>query len=199
MNRGTLLVKNVVLASSDSNIEDDDDDDDEAGKFLELGQDITKAYGPLGIVTAGYEEESLDRIVSACEAALTPPDSISPYFPVAILGKSDLKQTFKEVLSQLMERDCLLPEDGDELVLVSSDGRANSSYLRYPLVLFSGFEVPQLQQALRYIESMEKELPAQPMCAMAVPNAMDKQMSQLLEEIEGDYHENQVKRSVPEA
>jgi hypothetical protein len=43
------------------------------------------------------------------------------------------------------------------------------------------------QLSLRFIESLEGRLPMQPMAAMAVPKAMDKEVSQLLEELEGDH------------
>jgi len=43
-----------------------------------------------------------------------------------------------------------------------------------------------LQSSIRNIELLANRLP-QPMMAMAVPNAMDKQISQLIEEIEGDH------------
>jgi len=146
-------------------------DDEEDGKFLQLGLEITKPFGPLGLIVAGYNQEKyLDLIIDACERTL---DSKQTLF-VAILGKSDLGKTFSDITSELESRDCTLPADGDEL------------NLRYPLLLYSGFEIPQLQSSIRNIELLANRLP-QPMMAMAVPNAMDKQISQLIEEIEGDH------------
>jgi hypothetical protein len=52
---------------------------------------------------------------------------------------------------------------------------------------FSNKTTHENQDALRSIESIVDRLPVKPMMAMAVPNAMDKQILQLLEEIEGDH------------
>jgi hypothetical protein len=52
---------------------------------------------------------------------------------------------------------------------------------------FSNKITHENQDALRSIESIADRLPTKPMMAMAVPNAMDKKISQLLEEIEGDH------------
>jgi len=130
----------------------ENDNDDDAGKFLELGKEISKPFGPLGLMVAGYDEEYLDLIIDACESAIAaqrgPNDIVPPpHLPVTILGKADLDRTFREVLSELDERDCVLPADGDELMLVSSSRQRTDSgnYLRYPLVLFSGFEIPLLK------------------------------------------------------
>jgi hypothetical protein len=169
-------------------LQDDDDEEDDDGKFLELGNEITKAFGPLGIITAGYDEEHLDLIIDACESAISQvynarvkvalqKDSTRvpalqlqapQHLPVAVLGKSDLHVTFGRLLMELEERDCVLPADGDELLLLnnnddndnnaassssllstlfskSSSKRRNFNYLKYPLILFSGFEIPALQ------------------------------------------------------
>ena len=142
----------------------EDDDDDEA-KFLELGREVTQAYGPLGIVTAGYTEEHLDVIIDACEAAISAyqkkraeDEGIetilpTPHLPVAILGKSDLTRTFGEVLSELDERDCVLPADGDELLIATSSEtkQPRFNYLKYPLILYSGFEIPALQVSCKVL------------------------------------------------
>jgi len=162
------------------------------GKFLKLGTEIVEPFGPLGLVIAGFnKEEYLDLIIDAFDKALP----IGTPLPVAILGKSDIKKTFREVLSELQQRDCLLPADGEQLSLLAEHKQHHGNscdssqicYLRYPLVLCSGFQVLQLQDALRSIESIADRLPTKPMMAMAVPNAMDKKISQLLEEIEGDH------------
>lgn len=198
------------------------------GKFLKLGTEIVKPFGPLGLIVAGFnKEEYLDLIIDAFDKALPTGTPL----PVAILGKSDIKKTFRELLSELQQRDCLLPADGDQLLLLAeqkeydrgSSDRSQNRFLRYPLVLCSGFQVLQLQvscrygfavemsihviysyqlililvaftlntheyqNALRSIESIADRLPVKPMMAMAVPNAMDKQILQLLEEIEGDH------------
>ena len=107
-----------------------ENEEEEDGKFLQLGSEITKPFGPLGLIVAGYnQEEYLDLIIDACERTLNSKQTL----PVAILGKSDLSKTFLDITSELDSRDCTLPADGDEL------------NLRYPLLLYSGFEIPQLQ------------------------------------------------------
>lgn len=219
----SVAVSSTPRDNSEGNQEDEGTDD---GKFLKLGTEIVKPFGPLGLIVAGInKEEYLDLIIDAFDKALP----TGTLLPIAILGRSDIKKTFRELLSELQQRDCLLPADGDQLSLLaeqtqrdrgSSDRRQNR-FLRYPLVLCSGFQVLQLQvccrygfavemslyficschliivaftqcthenqNALRSIESIADRLPVKPMMAMAVPNAMDKQILQLLEEIEGDH------------
>ncbi len=125
------------------------------GKFLKLGTEIVEPFGPLGLVIAGFnKEEYLDLIIDAFDKALP----IGTPLPVAILGKSDIKKTFREVLSELQQWDCLLPADGEQLSLLAEHKQHHGNscdssqicYLRYPLVLCSGFQVLQLQVSFQY-------------------------------------------------
>ncbi len=144
------LSKLAVFSSRRDFVDDDENQiEEEDGKFLRLGTEISKSFGPLGLIIAGYnEEEYLDLIIDAFERTLPLGRTVA----VAILGKSDLKKTFQQVLSELQERDCILPADGDQISLLreqqlhkGSSNKNRRHYLRYPLVLCSGFEAPQLQ------------------------------------------------------
>jgi hypothetical protein len=65
-----------------------------------------------------------------------------------------------------------------------------------PVLLFSGFSNKEMMAAYNIIaEEIHQETAGQAMaaCAKAVPNAMQKQLRQVLEEISGD-HQNALKQ-----
>jgi len=100
-----------------------------------------------------------------------------------VIGKVDLTQgtTLGKVLSELQERDSVLPDE--------------EAQLKIPLVLFSGFLPLQVSGLIKAIvgSGIRGGMPGMevpPMCAIAVPKAMDKTLLQLCEEIEGDHLAN---------
>jgi len=163
------------------------DDQEEAGKFVRqgrldgLGQ---KAFGPMGLVVGGFGEDELEVLAETVDGFLwTELCGPPPVVPIAVLTKEDLAQetTLSSVLTELKERDGVLPDAQPDL--------------KTPLVLFSGFLPLQVSGLSKAIVGSGirggmpgKEVP--PMCAIAVPNAMDKTLLQLCDEIEGDHLAN---------
>jgi hypothetical protein len=59
-----------------------------------------------------------------------------------------------------------------------------------PVLLFSGFSNPEMMASYKILaEEIYKENGSRAACAKAVPNALNKPMSQVLEEISGDHQE----------
>jgi hypothetical protein len=96
-----------------------------------------------------------------------------------VLGAADLRRgtCLRDVLAQLGARDCVIP--------------ARPAEVRPPLVLFSGFSTVQTTAAVRAIRAAV-HLPQNEriMFAVAVPNALDKPVRMLCDELKGDHEAN---------
>ncbi|OLQ11387.1 hypothetical protein AK812_SmicGene4818 [Symbiodinium microadriaticum] len=157
------------------------------GKFYQLDGDassdaVPAGFGPRGAVVGGWSEDELEFVVAPLlEDALADNGGAGEaQVPVRVLGKADMERTLEEVLSTLHEMDAVLPELGDELQLEN------------PVVLFSGWEPQRMINAVRQLRSLValRKVHREPMSAMVVPRAMPKKMSQLVDEIRGDFELN---------
>ena len=150
-------------------------DDDERGKFVRQSE-LEPGCAPLGVVTAGFSEDALETLAMCIESVYEGPDGEMAAVPIAVLSKSDLRLRLREVLANIDERDSVLP--------------GIPAQPRVPLVLLSGFPsvaVSATVRALRGLELTGGGENVRPMFAVAVPNALDKSFSMLIDEIEGDH------------
>lgn len=143
------------------------------GKFYQLdgaaaAKDLVPAaFGPLGVVVAGWTEDELETLVAPLlEDSFAGGDGSAAMVPVRVLDKADMKQTLQEVLESLQEMDSVLPRAGDEAVVAR------------PMVIFSGWPPERMLAAVRQLRN-HPQVQRSAMSAMAVPRAMGKQMKQL--------------------
>ena len=149
--------------------------DEERGKFVQH-KDLEPGCAPLGVVTAGLSEDALEVLAETIESVYEGPDGVFAHVPIAVLSKADWSRTMREVLSDLSERDSVLPE--------------RPLQPRVPLVLLSGFSTTATSVTVRSIRALGLtggSDDVQPMFAVAVPNALDKSFGLLIDEIEGDH------------
>jgi len=156
----------------------------EAGKFVQFGGDnadeavVPTAFGPFGVVVAGWSEDELEFAVGPTldEAAL-PTEAV---VPVRVLGESDLDKTLGDVLSTMQAMDAVMPQEGDD------------ARLARPLLLFSGWQSEAMLGVVRKFRSLFalRRIAVEPLMAVAVPRAIRKPMRQLVEEIQGDFDAN---------
>jgi len=130
-------------------------------------------------VCAGLGEDELELLAERVEQVLSGPEGEIREIPIAVLGKGDMddRTTLADVLGDMRERNLVLPDEALELHM--------------PLVLLSGFTPLQCSATIKAITNSgirggKNGAMNQPMCAVAVPKAMSKTVSQLVEEIEGD-------------
>eukprot|EP00439_Symbiodinium_sp_Y106_P039061 s6044_g4.t1 len=73
-----------------------------------------------------------------------------------------------------------------------NDPPAPEVHQENPVVLFSGWEPQRMINAVRQLRSLValRKVHREPMSAMVVPRAMPKKMSQLVDEIRGDFELN---------
>lgn len=151
-----------------------------AGEFMRHADIPPGEDAPLGVLVAGFSDDALEVLAEAVEAVWTGPDGV-PYsdVPIAVLAKSDLRLRLRDILATLPARDSVIPEQ--------------PSTPAVPLVLLSGFSSVQTSATVRALQRLDLrggvEL-QRPMFAVAVPNALDKTLGILLEEIEGDHRAN---------
>ena len=154
----------------------DDDADDERGKFKRQSE-LEPGCAPLGVVTAGFDDDALEALAMTVEDLYEGPDGEEmAHVPIAVLSKSDLRLRLRDVLAKIDERDSVLP-----------DAPAQP---RVPLVLLSGFSTTAVSATVRALRGLELTGGAdgvRPMFAVAVPNALDKSFGLLIDEIEGDH------------
>ena len=149
----------------------------EAGQFMRHS-DLEPGCAPLGVVCAGFDEDRLELLAQTIEDVFQGPDGVK-HVPIAVVGKADLKLRLRDILAGLSERDSVLPDRPAEAAV--------------PLVMFSGFSTTATSAAVRAIRSTGLtggSFDRPPMMAVAVPKALDKSLSRLLEEIEGDHLAN---------
>ena len=154
---------------------------DEAGKFMRHNE-LQPGGAPLGLVCAGFDEDALEALAMAVEDVLSDAEGQpTAHVPIAVLGRSDLRLRLRDILAQLDARDSVLPEQ--------------PSTPRAPLVLLSGFSTVATSATVRAVRALGltggATGDARPMFAVAVPNALDKSLRVLIEEIEGDHLANQ--------
>ena len=154
--------------------------DEGYGKFKRHAE-LSPGCAPLGVLCAGLAEDELETLAQAVEGVWTGADgdeTAAPrHVPIVVLVQTDLRRRLRDVLAELDERDSVLPV------------RALS--IRNPLVIFSGLNSVELSATLRVVSpALRAQRPPdapRPMFATAVPRALDKRLSVLCEEIEGDH------------
>ena len=152
---------------------------DDSGQFTRHSE-LQPGCSPLGVLCAGFSEDGLEALAQAIESTQEGPDGQMSYVPIAVVSKSDMRLRLRDVLADLKARDSVLP---DEPCLP-----------RVPLVLLSGFSTVATSATVRAITSRGvsggKDDKQRPMFAVAVPNALDKSLSVLIDEIQGDHLAN---------
>ena len=151
----------------------------EPGEFLRH-KDLEPGGAPLGVVCAGFSDDALEALAGTIEETLMDADGQTAHVPIAVLDRSDLRRRLRDILAQLDERDSVLPNQ--------------PSNPRAPLILLSGFSTVATSATVRAVRALgltggSKDV--SPMFAVAVPKALDKPLSVLIEEIEGDHLANQ--------
>jgi len=165
-------------------------DDDTVGKFYQLGgeeanSDIvpTSRFGPFGVIVGGWTDDDLEYVVApALEEAATDDSDAAPVpVPIRVLAKADLQKPLKDILENLQAMDAVMPEEGDD------------AQLTRPLLLFSGWDPERMIAAVKKLRGLValRRLKTEPMAAMAVPRAMEKKLTFLVDEIQGDFEANQ--------
>ena len=158
---------------------DDKKDAYEPGKF-QRHSELQPGCAPLGVVCAGFSEDALEALADVVEYTLMDADGqATKHVPIAVLDKRDLRRRLRDVLAQLDERDSVLPDQ--------------PSTPRAPLVLLSGFSSVATSATVRAVRELGLtggSDDVRPMFAVAVPNALDKPLAVLIEEIEGDHLAN---------
>jgi len=157
-----------------------------AGKFVQQSNldGVAGAFGPPGIIIGGLGEDELELLGDAVERTLMGPDGTPVvHVPFLVLSLEEVAEgtRLKDLLQVMSERDCVIPE--------------RSPSLSVPLVLMSGLTPVQVSGCVKAIIASGIKggilgLEATPMCAIAVPKAMDKTMGQLIEELCGDHMAN---------
>jgi len=152
----------------------------EVGKF-EQHSELSPGCAPLGVLTAGLGGDDLEQLAITVENTFLGPEGQSlSYVPIAVLAKGDLRLRLRDILARLPERDSVLPD--------------RPCIPKVPLVMFSGFNTVQTSAAVRALRALELRGglggEQRPMFAVAVPNALDKTLETLIDELEGDHLEN---------
>ena len=150
----------------------------EDAKFLRHA-DLQPGCAPLGIVTAGFESDELEILADTVEQVYSGPDGEISHIPILVLEQSDLRRPLRDVLAGLNERDCELPDQ--------------PARPRVPLVMLSGFSTVSTSGVVRALRSLNlcggvEHKP--PIFAVAVPNALDKTLRVLIDELDGDHRAN---------
>mmetsp|Transcript_13407 Transcript_13407/g.31493 ORF Transcript_13407/g.31493 Transcript_13407/m.31493 type:complete len:286 (+) Transcript_13407:56-913(+) len=175
---------------------------DVSGKFYQLegrqaNPDVVKGgYGPLGVIVAGWSDDDLEYVVAPAlsntwQAALSSlsgggsspalsPEDDEASVPIRVLSQEDLSAPLEDILETISFMDSVMPEIGQD------------AKVERPFLLFSGWPPALMMKAVRQFRNMValRRLQDEPMMAMVVPRALRKPMSQLVEEIEGDFKLN---------
>ena len=160
---------------------------DEPGKFKPHSE-LQPGCSPLGVVCAGFCDDGLEALAATIESILTDAEGqATAHVPIAVLAKGDLRLRLRDVLGQLNERDSVLPDQ--------------PSTPKVPLVLLSGFSTVATSATVRAVRALGltggQSGEERPMFAVAVPNALDKPLSVLIDEISGDHLAN--RQAAPDA
>ena len=85
------------------------------GMFVRQGslENAGAAFGPVGIVCAGLGDEELEVLAERVEQVLGGPDGQTGNIPIVVLGKEEMndRTTLADILSQMDERDSILPDE----------------------------------------------------------------------------------------
>mmetsp|Transcript_14407 Transcript_14407/g.16521 ORF Transcript_14407/g.16521 Transcript_14407/m.16521 type:complete len:244 (+) Transcript_14407:78-809(+) len=94
-----------------------------------------------------------------------------------------------DALDQMINNNCVnANEEGSDMEKLSDSGPEESMGRGCPVLYFSGFDNSEMMNAYNLLGSeIYQESGETPACAKVVPNAMVKQLGQILEEISGDH------------
>ena len=157
--------------------------DDDSTKFVRHSE-LNPGGAPLGVVCAGFSEDDLEMIAATVEEVYVDAEgAATQHVPIVVLGRGDLRLKLRDVLAQLQARDSELPDQ--------------QASLRAPLILLSGFSTVATSATVRALRSIGlrggSDGSRRPMFAVVVPNALDKPLTVLIDELEGDHMANQEK------
>jgi len=159
----------------------------DGANFIKLDSDSNAKISPPALVVCNsgdilseYHLETLDDIVLSGVSSLEP-------VPVLLLGQDDCKSTLRKLLLDpgvLESRDHVLPS---RPMLATK--------LKQPAcILFSGCDRSSISATIQGIRSWNppggSSFPKAIAFAMVVPNALDKPLELLIQEIVNDYSEN---------
>ena len=142
--------------------------------MMQRHNELSPGCAPLGIVTAGLDEDELEALTETIESVWQGPDGKISHVPIAMLADGDLRLRLRDVLATISLRDSILPD--------------KPASPRVPVVIFSGFSTVQTSLAVRAVRGLR--LRAGPdeqhglALAVAVPNSLGKPFHVLLEELE---------------
>ena len=151
---------------------------DDEGKFVRHSE-LNPGCAPLGVLLAGFGEDELEAIAMSIEEVFSGPDGAITHVPIVPLAAGDTRVRLRDVLATLAERDSVLPD--------------SPLRLQAPLVMLSGFNTVQTSAAVRAVGALGLSggsAAARPMFAAVVPNALDKSLRILVDELEGDHAAN---------
>lgn len=155
---------------------EDGEASDEAGKFVRHSE-LSPGAAPLGAVVCGFDDDSLEALGEAIEGVYDNADGEPiAHVPIAVLAQGDLRLPLRRILSELNNRDSILPD--------------RPLQPNVPLVLLSGFSTVAVSSTVRSLRALELrggKGQSKPMFAVVVPNALDKSLKVLIDEIEGDH------------
>lgn len=172
----TLTARLDRLARSRARAMTKMDEDADSGKFVRYGdeqREVPAAFGELGVLTAGLDEEALGTLGDIIDANVQ-----QGLVPIVVLTQAEMRRPLREALKDMLTRDCVIP--------------STPASVQSPLVLFSGLE----QQALRNVVGTLVQartvglVPADTVFVCAVPRAMDKNIGTIYDEVIGDQRAN---------
>lgn len=155
------------------------DAEEDAAKFVRHAE-LKPGGAPLGMLCAGFAEDQLESLAHVLERVWTGPDGSIEHVPIVPLSELDLRVSLRAVLTELEARDSVLPQ--------------TPARVRVPLVLMCGFSTVQTSATVAAIRQIGLsggcDEPERPMFAVVVPNALEKRLGALCQELEGDHFAN---------
>ena len=89
---------------------EDGEASDEAGKFVRHSE-LSPGAAPLGAVVCGFDDDSLEALGEAIEGVYDNADGEPiAHVPIAVLAQGDLRLPLRRILSELNNRDSILPD-----------------------------------------------------------------------------------------
>ena len=158
--------------------------DDRGGDFIKLEDSETFGPGPalllFNIPSNILDDELIDMLSDGA------PRASRKGISMARLRSGDdiLSKSLKDALQAIVEQPKSISTD-----VLSTDGGLLSNC---PVLLFSGFSNGEMMESYKIIAGeiyQETAGNSNAACAKAVPNSMEKQLRQVLEEISGDHQD----------